>query len=95
MGVKKDTAATASTDSKLKALGLKLDLLHSDHMLAGRWFVDDVTADSPVAKAGIVVKDVLMKIGTEDVISVKASPSDQEVEAKLEKVCCFSKFHSI
>ena len=83
-GVKKDTA----TDSKVKVLGLKLDLLRSDSVLAGRWFVDQVIDDSPVAKAGIAVKDVLIKIGTDDILSENPS-LDKDVEDKLKKVCYY------
>jgi hypothetical protein len=51
---------------------------------AGRWRVDDVTSGSPIAKAGIEVDDVLMKVAKEDVIS--AQPSLDDIEARLKKV---------
>jgi C-terminal processing protease CtpA/Prc len=53
-------------------------------MLAGRWSVDDITTDSPIFKAGIEIKDVLIKIAREDVSIV--NPSLADVEAKLKKV---------
>ncbi len=68
----------------IKRLGLKLDLIRSDHMLAGRWFVDDVTAGSPIAKAGIEINDILVKIANEAVNS--ANPSLVEIDAKLTTV---------
>ncbi len=69
---------------------MKLDLLRGDHMLAGRWSVDEVTKDSPISKAGIEIKDVLMKIAREDVSIV--NPSLAEVEAKLKKVILLQSF---
>jgi hypothetical protein len=71
---------------------MKLDLLRGDHMLAGRWSVDEVTTDSPISKAGIEIKDVLMKIAREDVSIV--NPSLAEVEAKLKKVILLQSFQT-
>ncbi len=83
-----------SSDTLTKSLGMQLDLLRSDHMLAGRWFVDDVIADSPIAKAGIQVKDVLMKIAKTDIISEKPS-LEKDVESKLKDLVKVFVFLSI
>lgn len=42
--------------------------LRPDHMLAGRFYVSDANSEGSIAKAGITVNDVLMKIDDEDVL---------------------------
>jgi hypothetical protein len=47
-------------------------------MLAGRYYVSNVTPDGPIVKAGIAVNDVLMKIDDEDVLG-KALDEVEEI----------------
>jgi hypothetical protein len=57
---------------------MKLSSLPSGHMLAGRYYVSNVTPDGPIVKAGIAVNDVLMKIDDEDVLG-KALDEVEEI----------------
>lgn len=65
------------------SVGMTLCAVRPDHMLAGRFYVDGVISEGPIAKAGISGNDVLMKIDDEDVLG----KSQYEVTEILKVTC--------